>query len=91
MSVEHAEEEQSCKETGIADGDLHRRVRPRHSLRSHTKWEHPCYERVEECDVQDFEEEVDGEGFGPGQLSASWLVGHGIIWVEKSNMNVERE
>ncbi len=61
---------------GISDGDLHRRMCPFHSLRTHAKWHHPCYERVEEGDIKDFEEEVDGEGLGPGELLASWLVIH---------------
>lgn len=51
-------------------------MRPRHSLRAHAKRYHPCHERVEEGHIEDFEEEVDGEGFGPGELLVSRLVVH---------------
>ena len=55
-------------------------MRPWHNLRAHAKWQHPCYERVEESDVQDFEEEVDGEGLGPGEVLIMWLIRHvGLI------------
>ncbi len=49
---------------------------PGHSLRAHAEWDHPCYEWVEEGDVEDFEEEVDGEGLGPGEVLSWWMVGH---------------
>jgi len=41
---------------------------PGHSLRAHAERDHPCYEWVEEGYVEDFEEEVDGEGLGPGEV-----------------------
>ena len=51
-------------------------MRPWRSLRAHTKWHHPCHERVEEGNVEDFQEEVDRDGLSPGELFLSRLIRH---------------
>jgi hypothetical protein len=60
---------------------------PWHSLRTHAKWYDPCHERVEECDVEDLEDEIDREGLCPGKLLASWMVIHyGYMVCEEENL-----
>ena len=63
---------------------------PFHSLRTHAKWHHPCYERVEEGNIEDFEEKVDGERLGPRELPASWLVTHDQIGRDVDKISVAR-